>query len=238
VERTTVAVTQAQVTNAAPNLVAGRDAFFRYAKNTTGTRTNVREVEIPQGLYTLSSLALKIYNLLASDPATASDADLFTFSYEEPTNRTLVACKSGVSIFWDSPAGPYSGTVQDLFGFDTDTVSIAQAPILSGGFTFLRSQGPPRFNKINQYFIGCPDLVVAGIPNNNVYNNTIAMVPITEAPGNVINYVPGHPLELPCSWSANDKITSMSWALTDENGNPAPLGGEPWSITFEITFYQ
>jgi len=238
IERTTVAVTQAQITNVAPNLVTGRDAFFRYARNSTGARVDVREVQIPQGLYSLTSLANKIYSLIYEQHAATEDEKIFTFLYDEATNRTVVRAYAAVSIFWDSPAGPYTGTVQDLLGFPPDTVSTFQAPVLLGGYREVFSPAPPQFNAVNQYFITCPDLVVAGIPNNNSYNNVIAMVPITEPPGSVINYVPAHPLAIPCSWNSGQTISALNFSITDEQGRPTPMSGESWSVTFEVTFYQ
>ena len=119
-------------------------------------------------------------------------------------------------------------TLRSILGFET--TSPVKPAVLKGSIT---APYTADFNNLNAYYLHS-DLVGNGIPTNSTYGQTISVIPVSSAPGNLIVFQGQYEnLFADCNnlvGSHNGRSTFSFW-LTTENNTPIDMNGEEFSFT-------
>jgi len=185
----TVEVIQASVWNSQPNISAEYDSnrFVVYDNKSQSRRI---DFTVPSGQYDvmalMSQLDLQWTNYSAIDTATntlftpsETFQNTFSISGSDSTQRISIQFTSSnpdLVIDWDL------STLRKILGFTT--ASLGRPSVLNGS---LVGDMTASFNTINSYHLHS-DLVSQGIAVNGVYGSTIAIIPTTALPGNLVVY--------------------------------------------------
>lgn len=185
----TVEVIQASVWNSQPNISAEYDnnRFVVYDNKSQSRRI---DITVPPGQYDVmalvSQLDLQWTNYSAVDTATntlftpsETFQNTFSISGSDSTQRISIQFTSSnpdLVIDWDL------STLRKILGFTT--ASLGRPSVLNGS---LVGDTTASFNTINSYHLHS-DLVSQGIAVNGINGSTIAIIPITALPGNLVVY--------------------------------------------------
>jgi hypothetical protein len=214
-----LAVEDAEIWWSVPNVITGsNDKFYITYSSVLYT------VTLAQGLYDLTGISQAIARELGNYAVIAAlSKPLLTFSPDEATNKVEIKFNFNASIDFTQLDTP-----RLLLGFDSQTLTA------TAGQTKI-ADNQASFNTVN-YFLLHTDLTSNGIRNNNSYNQTVAKVPITVAPGSQILYKPFNPAKI----NANELIgayrTNIKVWLTDDKNRRVNTNGEAYSLRIVIRF--
>ena len=92
------------------------------------------------------------------------------------------------------------------------------------------------FNVIDSLLINCPQLAIVGIATNGVSRSTICNPTITVPVGQQNVFTPILPPYVDASHLIGQRITNLTFTMTDQDGNPINTNGESWSVTVTVEF--
>lgn len=215
-----ISVPSATVWNVVPNIIEGVNDQMFITEN-----ANNYQITIPQGLYDLPSLNNAIAVQLENEGA-LTDPTILTLVADESTQRVIIKANYvGVSIDFTQP-----NTFREILGFD----AVVVGPSTLAPENFI-APNVAAFNTI-EYFKIHSDIVPEGIQQNQDYDQTIAQVLITAAPGSQIVSEPFLPAKSEASYLAGTMKKSIRFWLTDQSGNLVNTNGEAFSARIQIAY--
>jgi hypothetical protein len=208
-----LSVTQASIWNNAFNVSAeiGNNTFaYQYLGNPFSA-------VIPDGQYNVSDLENFFERTLSSNGHDSLGVQL---SAELATQKIILVIKPDFAVDFTL------GTIRFLLGFDP--------AVLSAG-TFV-GNNVAEFDRVNLYQIKS-NILSVGIPVNSLSNGIIASVPISVAPGSLINYSPQNPIEIDASELVGHNKSFLEFQLLDQAERATPTNGETYSFVVRIKYF-
>ena len=180
-QNATCEVIQANIWNTSPNISPSfnNDMFVAF------DGTNMIRIQVEKGLYDITTLVSQLEiqwnSYLAVDGKTTVAyqwASLFLISGNDSTQKVSIAFENlmAVNIYIDWT----QTTLRSILGFESTS---PQKPLVYKGS--LTADNTADFNNLNAYYVHS-DLVGNGIPTNSTYGQTISVIPVSSAPGNLI----------------------------------------------------
>ncbi len=212
----------------------------------SGANAGTYTVEVPAGIYSLNTLASAI-NIQLLNEYPSLPANPLTFTADQSTQRVIIVfnianCQVDFAI-------PY--TMRDLLGYTGATSALEVLPQVnqdiipdpalfpSGSFVnqAVYANNVANFNTINYLLVNSPELGRNGLPTNGNQYNTLCIAPITVPVGSQIvdQFVLPQPIDI--SYMIGNKITNLSFALTDQDNRQVNTNGEAWSIVCSFRYY-
>jgi hypothetical protein len=202
-------------------------------------------IKVPQGIYSLPSLANAI-NLQMASLFPSLPANPITFNADQSTQRVIVV----FNIAYMQIEFNIASTMRYLLGFYGDSSSIQVAvsqDIVPNPATFpngstvnlvVYANQVANFNTIDSLLVNCAELSGGiGIPTNGRNYNTIAN-PIINAPvGSQIIYSPVFPDVINIDHLIGRNLTNLTFSLTDQNANPVNTNSEIFSVNCLFRYY-
>ena len=228
-QNATCEVIQANIWNTSPNISPSfnNDMFVAF------DGTNMIRIQVEKGLYDITTLVSQLEiqwnSYLAVDGKTTVAyqwASLFLISGNDSTQKVSIAFENlmAVNIYIDWT----QTTLRSILGFESTS---PQKPLVYKGS--LTADNTADFNNLNAYYVHS-DLVGNGIPTNSTYGQTISVIPVSSAPGNLIVFQGQYEnFFADCNnlvGSHNGRSTFSFW-LTTENNTPIDMNGEEFSFT-------
>jgi hypothetical protein len=219
-----VGIISASVWNTSPNIGAGlgpagvNNNGFRY---TTSTGTpGVYDIVIPEGLYSLSALSSYLSTQFVNN---GHAANLFSLGGQGATGIAYVSIlTNGDTVNFEA-----ADSVGVTLGFPAVAVVAPSANYNSYGTSVAT------LNRNNTYLVSTT-LISGGIPTNSNARGIIGSVPITAAPGSLINFQAQNILWADAKELIGQRKTNFSFRLTNERLEATPTAGETWSIALAI----
>lgn len=217
-----LSVVQSQIWNTSPNIsLEYKNNTFKFTTSDPGN-VGTHEIEISDGLYSLSDLngfiSVALLNL-------SLPSNLITISGLPSTGQSILT----FLLIGDSVDFTTNNSIRTILGFDygiyTSTISTKS----------IYSQGVARFNRNNSYLI-TSDIISGGIPINSISPNVIASVPINVAPGSQINYVPFNTTEVDAMSLIGLSKSSISFVLLNQDLQSVSTQNETYSILIRIKY--
>lgn len=206
------------------------DIFSLWEDPVTGVPAGSPNFQIvfADGLYGLQELNSALGRELAN---LGLPSNLIVISGDTATQQSILTYNNdGFQTFSDFTQ---ANSIRTILGFDS-----RESPLLADQSTpgySDKSDDIAAFNTISNFQINT-DLIMRGIPVNNVMGGVIANIPITIGPGSLLNFIPF----LPPTVNASDLIGKMrntfSMRLTDQNGNNVDTKGEYWSVELRLVY--
>lgn len=203
-------------------------------------------VKVPAGIYSLPTLANAInLQLLNTYPALAPNP--IGFTADESTQRVIIVfnianCQVDFNIpYTMRNMMGYTGSTSSLQVFVQTSQDIIPDPTLYPAGSFVNqsvyANNVATFNTINYLLVNSPELGRNGIAVNNNNYNTICVAPITVPVGSQIVDEFVKPSVIDVSHIIGYPLTTINFALTDQNGNAVNTNSEVYSIncTFKFT---
>jgi hypothetical protein len=175
------------------------------------------ELTVPQGIYNVNQLNETIQRLFANSNETA----FFTISADQSTQRVIIN-PAFETVEIDFTA---ENSLRNLLGFESSIV---------GGTSHIYGTTSPKFTPSYAFNI-CTDLVNNGITTNGVGGRAVAVVPVSEAPGSLINFSPPNMIPIPCEHLKNSARQSISVYVTDTANKPLIMFDD-WGVVLEIVY--
>ena len=228
-QNATCEVIQANIWNTSPNISPSfnNDMFVAF------DGTNMIRIQVEKGLYDITTLVSQLEiqwnSYLAVDGKTTVASlwsSIFTISGNDSTQKVSIAFENlmAVNIYIDWT----QTTLRSILGFESTS---PQKPLVYKGS--LTADNTADFNNLNAYYVHS-DLVGNGIPTNSTYGQTISVIPVSAAPGNLIVFQGQYEnLFADCNnlVGSHNERSSFSFWLTTENNTPIDMNGEEYSFT-------
>lgn len=208
----------ASIWNTSPNITINQELhFFRGAIEYV--------VPISVGLYSLSDMIDTIARFLAEQ---SLPDDLITLTANYATQRVIFVLKE-VNMRIDF-TDDNSQLLRVILGFDNRMVGPTT-------LVFQQESGdePAAFNQLNSFHVGTSLLNGGGIRINDGEFSTVAIIPVTAAPGSQILFTPINAISLACDNLAGNLVNNVSFWITDEKQRDIVIN-EPFEISLTVTF--
>lgn len=208
-----------------PNIETGVNDDFTITYTAAGGSPIIFSIQIPQGLYNITNLDSTIKRLLVNEGA---PPDIITLSGDNSTQKSVI--KVVIDTF-DSLSIDFtpSNSVASILGFNPAVIGPYS------GTENVFSDNIAKFNTLD-YLLIKSDIVSTGLRVNNQYSGIINHITIDVPPGSQIINRPFHPPKIPCNELVGNKIKTLRFYLTDQNGAPVNTNGEYWSVRFYIEY--
>jgi hypothetical protein len=210
----TAEVVSASMWNSVPNVSVGlaNNKFYVYYGGALYT------VEIPDGLYSVSSLNATVSKSLVNQ---GLPADVVAITGNQST-QSIVLSFNYVGSYADFTQ---TNACRVLLGFDARL-----APLIPTTIVGQSEDGDEvaEFNNIERFLLKT-DLVNGNIPTNQNSDQTVASVPIQSKTGDQVVYSPINPIRVDCSNLRGIGRDVATFRITDEKGEPA-ITNEAWSM--------
>lgn len=208
----------ASIWNTSPNIAANQELrFYRGA--------TLYVIAVPIGLYSLADLTDTISRTLI-ELGLPDDLILLTANYA--TQRVIFVLKE-INMRIDF-TNANSQLLRIILGFDNRMV---------GPTTVTNEQevadSTAAFNQLNSFHVGTSLLNGGGIRINDGEFSTVAIIPVTSAPGSQILFTPINAISLACDSLAGNLVNNVSFWITDERQRDI-IVNEPFEISLTITF--
>jgi len=208
------------------NITTGvNDKLYMVGLDTSDVTQNFT-LTIPQGLYDLTALNLKIQQLLENQDGKISPYNNFDLIADNATQKVVIKFNYSVCEIDFSQ----SDTPRELLGFASSNYGpYAGAP------ENVLAPNVAAFNSVDSFLIHC-DLVDRGILLNNQYTQVVSQVLIDVAPGSQIVNTPFNPTKIEAhNLIGASRRTIRVW-LTDQAGNAVNTNGELYSLKIKISY--
>lgn len=220
-----VSVVEAHVWNNVYNISAAlaNNKFAGTFEDLAGTGTDVYDLTIPDGQYSLPHLEHSLKRLIINGGGSTTN-EPFHFISDASQGRVVILLDNANTIIDFTNANP----VRTVLGFDSQTITSATD-------LYVTAENTANFNNINQFQIHS-DLVGNGIPVNSKYTNTLCQIPITASSGSLINYSPRNVTEVSAPELRGSTKNHVRCWLTSENNESVDTNGEEWSFRIIIDY--
>ena len=228
------------------NIKYNENDMFKFVINAGSVDAGIYEVQVPAGIYSLPSLSNAIYRQLFNKyPALPVSFNPITFASDESTQRVVIIFnQDGVQVDFT-----IANSMRYIMGFYGDTTSLQvfvpsennQDTVPYNSFSVsgqsVYANQVANFNTILFLLANSPELGKNGIATNGNQYNTLSVNPILVKVGSQIvnQYVLPQPVDI--SYLIGQKLTNLSFQLTDQKNRPVNTGGETWSIVCTFKYY-
>lgn len=184
---------------------------------------------IPDGSYSTADLSSTINSLLVAAGGTSG---LIALTENFATQRVILqidgtlAGAGGAQVDF-TPAD----TCRDVLGFN----AALQPAVPTNVFTEIPGDNRAAFNNLN--FFKVHSDIGQGFRDNEQFDNTIAIVPLTARPGSQIVYQPFNPPRSDASRLRNHLTRTIQVWITDENNNEVNTN-EVWSVQLVVEWLE
>ena len=216
-----IRVVQSEIWNLVSNVDTSQGNKIRV--DIGGTGTNIVDLTIPDGQYSVEALNISIQNALIDQGELAT---VLTIEGDAPTQRVKFSSSVAGTIV-SFPAFDY---MFNILGF-----SLGGSLTLTLVGVFYLAPNIARFNNINAFLLHS-DIADAGIPVNGDYLGVIAKIPITAPSGSLIVYQPGYPISIDATGLIGQSVQNVQFWLTDESGTRRVNTREDYSVLLEIVY--
>ena len=237
-------VIQANIWNMSPNVsqALGNNTFTITDKD--GAVTNKHTVVLADGLYDIDSiydsLAYAFDNLPTNRPRYPFK-DYFLIDGNQAINRLFITFRNNtatsgneVNIIWEE------SSLRTLLGFDENSPTKPSQPSNASHEYSLVAPNASLFNNYNSFMIHT-DLVSQGIQLNNLFDNVVAQIQITEDPGGLERFRAVSPnmfaIVNNLIGSQNARYRATFW-LTSETGVALDMRGEYYDFCILISWLE
>jgi hypothetical protein len=211
-----VRVVAASIWNSVPNLVACSFNLITLANGAIS-------IPIPKGQYSVSLLDAALNRGLTNG---GYDPNLVTLVSDEATQKIGIQFTAiGGAINFPTANDPLA----KLLGFN----SLSFTPATTVVNQIIVAPNVAAFNSINSFQIHS-SLVEQGIAYGNQYTRLVAQVPVSAAPGSIINYEPMSPSICSANSLLGGTQQRVVSVLTNERNELVDTNGETWSYTVEL----
>jgi hypothetical protein len=222
-------VPQASIWNTSPNISASfSNNTFKFTTSAAAA-PGVHTITFPEGLYSLEAIGAYITAQLVN---LTLPPNLFTFSGNDSTSQTIMT----FSIAGDSVDFTPATSIGPILGY---TAAVITAP--SAGYNAF-STNKAQLNRNDLYLISGTFISSGGIPINNNALGVMASVPISAAPGSLINYVAPMPIATPADELIGVLKTGFQFRITNGSLATTPTGGglttQFWSFIVTVKYTQ
>jgi hypothetical protein len=210
------------------NIITGvNDTMYIHGLDTSDVEQDFTIV-IPQGLYDLPALNLKIQQLLENEDGKITPSNNIDLIADNATSKVVIKFN-------------YSVNTIDFTQTDTPRIALGFNDAVYGAYAGapenVLANNVAQFNSIDSFLIHC-DLVDRGILMNNTYSQIVGQVLIDVSPGSQIIYNPFNPTKV----EANNLIGASRrvirvW-LTDQAGNTVNTNSEIYSLKLKVSFMR
>ncbi len=179
------------------------------------------------GLYDLNHMQAALERELGN---VSLPTDLFKFVPDTATEKVVIEFNyTGVKLDMT-----IARAFRDILGFNSRLVPLAPTTTTD---QFEYGDSSAGFDAGLNYYAIHTDLVQRGIRINNSYQQTIAIVNITEKPGSQINFIAKieNP-RIPCNELIGTKRKNIEFWLTDNNNNRVDTNGQSWSVSLIVHY--
>ena len=184
------------------------------------------DITITDGQYSVSALSDFIQNKLVNE---GLDRSTITLTGNFATEEVVVTFGVvGTQVDFTIP-----DSVRTVLGFDARLAPTAPSTVVGQTED---SDNQANFNNVENFLIKS-DIVNSNIPVNNSFDQTIAYLPITSAPGSQITNEPINPIRINASTLKNGGRNFFTFRLTDQGGQPANTG-ESYGLTVVIRWKE
>jgi hypothetical protein len=210
------------------NIITGEnDTMYIHGLNTSDVETPFTIV-IPQGLYDLPALNLKIQQLLENEDGKISPYNNIDLIADNATQKVVIKFNYSINTIDFSQ----SNTPRDVLGFNN-----AIYGAYAGAPENVLANNVAKFNSVDSFLIHC-DLVDRGILLNNKYSQVLGQVLIDVSPGSQIIYNPFNPTRVEANNLIGGSRRAIRVWLTDQSGNAVNTNNEMYSLKLKIYYMR
>jgi hypothetical protein len=200
------------------------------ANGTQSTQT----ITIPDGSYTPNLLEIEIQSIMSNLGYIQTPAPPINISADQARGRIILQFN-----YTDTTVNFTNGDFADIIGFDKTQYGNVVSPLPAPTQATQKIVAPKNanFNKYEYLLLKSNLASGEGIMVNNVYDNYIAMIPISVAPFSQIQDLLSQPIELDSSLLKGNFGAKNVWLeLCDQNGDPVDTNGENFSVMIKIKY--
>lgn len=229
-----IEVTSANIWFTTPNIdeIYGNNKLYVNYTDVNGISTTF-VLEIPKGLYSISSLNQTIEHLMCSltIPGTTDkfDGNSIVLSGDTATQKVKIQLGLYLSILTDSNL--YPNNISSTLGFPSPDVI---GPPTYAGQIFTATS-VAKLNKINSYLLH-GDIVKNGIQVNSIQANILTEIQLNVNPGKLLTYRPYLPYKLDGSHLKHGSRDLLTFWLTNELNEYIDMNEEDYSFSMTITY--
>lgn len=229
-----IEVTSANIWFTSPNITASyknNKLYVDYTDPSGGS--DIFILEIPKGLYSVSSLNQTIEHLMCDtiipDTTNRFECNSIVLSGDTATQKVKIQLESHISILTDSIL--YPDNIADSLGF-LPTIPIGPPAYAGQVFT---AQVVAKLNRINSYLLH-GDIVKNGIQVNNTQANILTEIQLDVSPGKLLTYRPYLPYKLDGAHLKYGSRDLLTFWLTNEVNEYLDMNEENYSFSVTITY--
>jgi hypothetical protein len=220
-----VALEEASIWWNTHNINSTNNKLYLTGQNVAGT-TTAFTITIPNGLYDLPSLNLKIQQLLENDDGKISPYNNFDFIADNASSKVIIKFNyTDCEIDFTQ-----SDTPRTILGFNS-----AVYGTFAGAPYNLQAPNVASFNTIDNFQLHT-DLVDAGLLINNKYSQVVAQVLIDVEAGSQIIYQPLNPTKIEANNLIGGSRRMIRVWLTDNTGAVVDTNGELFTMKLKISY--
>ena len=227
-----IEVTSANIWFTTPNIDSVFENNRLYVGYQSADGFDVFDLEIPKGLYSVTTLNHTIEHLIMAQtiPYTSDKfpCNSIVLSADTATQRVRVQLGSNMSIVTDPS---YSDNIANTLGFDGPN---PVGPPAYNGEPFT-APSVARLNKINAYLLH-GDLVKNGIQVNNTQANILTEIQLNVSAGKLLTYRPYLPYKLDGAHLKYGSRDLLTFWLTNELNEYIDMNEEDYSFSVTITY--
>jgi hypothetical protein len=217
----TISAVSASIPYVTPNIIIDINNFFYF--NYLG---NNYVVQIPTGLYSLSSLQTQLSSSFVN---LILPSDIFTFIGNGSTQKTSIQFNYA-NTFIDFTQNK---TFRQLMGYDS--IITPPAPSTIGQIT--TANNIANFDTLQSYLITCDLTSGNGIPLNGISSRgIIASIPISGQPGSRLTYSPSVLIIVNANELIGQTRTSARFQILNQDGGQISMLDQEWSITLQFSY--
>jgi hypothetical protein len=210
------------------NIITGtNDKMYIHGLDTSDVEQDFT-ITIPQGLYDLPALNLKIQQLLENADGKISPYNNIDLIADNATSKVVIKFN-------------YSVNTIDFSQSDTPRTTLGFASAVYGAYAGapenVLAPDVANFNSVDSFLLHC-DLVDRGILMNNSYSQVVGQVLIDVSPGSQIIYNPFNPTKVEANNLIGASRRTIRVFLTDQAGDPVNTNGEFYSLKLKVSYMR
>jgi hypothetical protein len=220
-----ISMNSATIWNTIPNILNGVNSTLSITGPDVADTPTVYTIDLPTGLYDLSTISTSIAAQLSSAGAKTADGALIEFYPNYATS------KADLKINYDTVVVDFSSvtSLATVLGFNPTTYG----PYTNIPFV---EPAPLPINLANVTSIQVhSSYTQAGLIIGNTYTQTIGIVQMTAGVGTLVTYAPPNPPKIPSQHLAGTNATSIVFWLTDQNGDTITMP-DFWEVVLTISY--
>lgn len=210
------------------NIITGtNDKMYIHGLDTSDVEQDFT-ITIPQGLYDLPALNLKIQQLLENEDGKISPYNNIDLIADNATSKVVIKFN-------------YSVNTIDFSQSDTPRITLGFASAVYGAYAGapenVLAPNVAQFNSVDSFLIHC-DLVDRGILMNNSYSQIVGQVLIDVSPGSQIIYNPFNPTKVEANNLIGGARRVIRVWMTDQAGNAVNTNSEIYSLKLKVSYMR